>query len=71
MTIKTKEEMKERETDAELIARHTRVEREVARAVQKMNNTKPGGAQDRKAWLAGCLNFTLLGIESEMSDRGL
>ena len=61
----------ERETDQELLDQHKRVEKRFAEAKASAERTKPGGNRDRKMRFAGSLNFTLLGIESELRDRGL
>jgi len=61
----------ERESDADLIARHKRVEELYLKAKKSAERCKPGGTRDRKMRWAGSLNFTLIGIQSEMEERGL
>jgi len=58
-----------RETNAELVARHKRVSQIYDEASKTLARAKTG--RDKKARQAGCVNFTLLQIESEMRDRGL
>ena len=59
------------ETDAELLARHNHVQALYGTACESTERTKSPGARMDKARTAGCYNFTLLGIESEMRDRNL
>jgi hypothetical protein len=60
------------ETNDELLARHKRVKDEVDKVKQQMERLKLGSpSRIRKAKWGGCLNFTLLQIESEMRERGL
>ena len=64
--------MADHETDQELQARYAHVQSELAKARKRMERAKLGtGKRDDRARWAGCLNFTLLGIESELRDRGL
>jgi hypothetical protein len=59
-------------TDAELIVRYKHVEAERDKAVTAYQRMKAGIiARTRKVQWAGCLNFTILQIESEMRERGL
>lgn len=59
------------ESDKDLTDRYHRVEAEIATLTRQLERLKFGGNRDRKARLIGSLRFTLLGIESEMRDRGL
>ena len=59
------------ETDEELVARWSRVSAELNKAIKQRDRIPFGGNRDRKSRWCGSLNFTLIGIESEMRDRGI
>jgi hypothetical protein len=59
------------ETDDELLARWRRVSGELKKAIKLRDRTQFGCNRDRKSRWCGSLNFTLLGIESELRCRGL
>ena len=59
------------ETDKELLARYNFVKSEYEKASRLAHRAKCGGTRDRKMRWAGCLNFTLIQIESEIEERGL
>lgn len=63
--------MDEIETDADLLARHKLVEEMVGQRRRQMERLPMGHNRSTKAQFLGCLNFTLLTIESEIRDRGL
>ncbi len=60
------------ETNKELTERHARVKEEYNKAKAQAERCKLGSAlRSRLMKWAGSLNFTLLGIESDMRERGL
>jgi hypothetical protein len=61
----------DRESDADLLARHKRVSKLYADASKRASRMKTGGNRDRALRFAGCLNFTKLQCESEIETRGL
>mgnify|MGYP000960080377 CR=1 FL=1 len=63
--------MPEHETDEQLLDRYQRVQKKFNEAHRKMERLPLGPSRSKAAQWAGCINFTLLGIESELRDRGL
>lgn len=60
------------ESDAELLARYRAVRDRVTKAEKSLSRmTSASSRRDDKARWLGCLNFTLLGIEREIEERGL
>jgi len=59
------------ETDDELLQRHKYVKELVTKAKKSAERCNTPGRRGEKWRWAGCLNFTLLEIESEMEERGL
>ncbi len=60
-----------RESNAALIRRHETVKGHMVKAEKSLARTERQSVRDDRSRWIGLLRFTLLSIESEMSDRGI
>ena len=63
--------MDERESDDALKRRHETVSAAIRQREKALERCTRPGTRTRKAQMIGSLRFTLLGIERELSERGI